>query len=87
MRVAATAEGERLRFEVEDDGPGLAESDREAVMERGHRLDESVPGSGLGLAIVQDIADLYGGRLTLSAATPNGLHAELGLPAADPDPL
>ncbi len=84
VRIAAAAEGDRLRFVVEDDGPGLSESDREAVVERGRRLDESVPGSGLGLAIVQDIADLYGGGLTLSAASPNGLHAELDLPAADP---
>jgi signal transduction histidine kinase len=84
VRITAAAEGERLRLVVEDDGPGLSETDREAVMERGRRLDESVPGSGLGLAIVHDIADLYGGGLTLSAATPNGLHAELDLPAADP---
>ena len=33
---------------VEDDGPGLEPEDRERVLERGERLDESVPGSGLG---------------------------------------
>ena len=45
---------------IEDDGPGIPEQARAQVLERGARLDESVPGSGLGLAIARDIAEVYG---------------------------
>jgi len=66
---------------VEDDGPGLAPEDRARVLERGERLDESVPGSGLGLSIVEDIAKLYGGSLELGTSMLSGLKASLSLPA------
>ncbi|MBU6297521.1 MAG: HAMP domain-containing histidine kinase [Alphaproteobacteria bacterium] len=70
-----------LEIDVEDDGPGLAPEDRPRVLERGERLDETVPGSGLGLSIVRDIAKLYGGRLELGEASLGGLRAILSLPA------
>lgn len=66
---------------VEDDGPGVPGEQIEAVMRRGNRLDESKPGHGQGLAIVKDIADLYGGSLTLGNRERGGLRAELVLPA------
>ena len=58
---AAAADAGRFTLRVGDDGPGLQPAERSRAMERGERLDESVPGSGLGLAIVRDIAKLYGG--------------------------
>jgi signal transduction histidine kinase len=67
---------------VEDDGPGLPPERRSEVMQRGRRLDERVPGSGLGLSIVVDIAELYGGALSLHEAAAGGLRARLELPAA-----
>jgi signal transduction histidine kinase len=67
---------------VEDDGHGLAPEERSRAMERGERLDESVPGTGLGLAIVRDIAKLYGGSLALGEASLGGLEARLELPRA-----
>jgi signal transduction histidine kinase len=85
IAVAAVRDGGQLRLTVEDDGPGLAPEDRVRVIERGERLDESVPGSGLGLAIVRDIAKLYGGELSLGTAALGGLGAELRLPAAAPE--
>ena len=72
----------RLRIVVEDDGPGIAPERRASVMARGVRLDESMPGSGLGLAIVNELVDLYGGRLILASAAAGGLRVELILPAA-----
>jgi len=82
VRVVATAAGARLTVAVEDDGPGLAEDQRDAVFGRGRRLDESVPGSGLGLSIVRDIAELYGGAISLGRSSLGGLRAELDLPTA-----
>ncbi|MBX3523241.1 MAG: sensor histidine kinase [Xanthobacteraceae bacterium] len=71
-----------LRIQVDDDGPGLAPDEREEVLHRGRRLDESKPGTGLGLSIVLELAKLYGGTLTLGASPLGGLRAELMLPAA-----
>ncbi|HEX6017128.1 MAG TPA: sensor histidine kinase [Burkholderiaceae bacterium] len=65
---------------VEDDGPGIDAQSRERALERGARLDESVPGSGLGLAIVRDLAALYEGSLALDASALGGLRATLVLP-------
>ena len=66
---------------VDDDGPGLPETMREAVLQRGVRVDEAAPGSGLGLAIVRDLAAVYGGTIALEASAIGGLRARLSLPS------
>jgi len=66
---------------VDDDGPGLETSMRDAVLRRGVKADEAAPGSGLGLAIVRDLAELYGGSIALSDSPIGGLRARLQLPA------
>ena len=66
---------------VDDDGPGVEPAQRQAVLQRGVRADEAAPGSGLGLAIVRDLAELYGGSITLDDAPIGGLRARLRLPA------
>ena len=54
---------------------------REAVLQRGVRADEAAPGSGFGLAIVRDLAELYGGSISLGSAPMGGLRATLQLPS------
>ena len=66
---------------VDDDGGGIPESMRGAVLQRGVRADEAAPGSGLGLAIVRDLAELYGGSIALDTSPQGGLRARLRLPA------
>ena len=80
--VRLSAVSGQVRIVVEDDGPGLAADEREAVFARGVRADEEVPGSGLGLAIVRDLARLYGGDARLEESAGGGLRAVLALPAA-----
>jgi len=77
----ASLTGATFEIRVDDDGPGLEPEERSRALERGERLDESVPGSGLGLAIVRDIAKLYGGNFVLGDAPEGGLDARLTLPA------
>ncbi|MFM1855266.1 MAG: Sensor protein PhoQ [Pseudomonadota bacterium] len=72
----------RLRIVVDDDGPGIDAESRTRALQRGVRLDETVPGSGLGLAIVHELATLYEGRLGLEDAPGGGLRVVLELPAA-----
>jgi signal transduction histidine kinase len=78
---AAQADGGVI-ITVDDDGCGLADGMREAVLQRGVRADEAAPGSGLGLAIVRDLAEVYGGSIALDASPEGGLRARLRLPAA-----
>ena len=42
---------------VDDGGPGIEPSMREAIIKCGVRAHEVVAGSGLGLAIVRDVAE------------------------------
>lgn len=84
-RVRVTAEplpGERLRLTVEDDGPGLPPEQRDEVLKRGSRLDETAPGSGLGLSIVDELVRAYGGSMGLDDASMGGLKVCAELPSA-----
>jgi signal transduction histidine kinase len=80
VTVESAQAGDAAVITVDDDGPGLALSMREAVLQRGVRADESAPGSGLGLAIVRDLAELYGGSVSLCEAPGGGLRTRLELP-------
>ncbi len=68
---------------VQDNGPGVPQDEREAVLQRFYRSerDRGVPGSGLGLSIVAAIARLHRFDLTLEDAGP-GLRVVIGPRAA-----
>ena len=84
-RVFVTVEPKKefVDIEVEDDGPGIPAADRGNLFTRGARLDTTgKPGTGLGLAIVRDVAEIYGGKITLEESEDlGGLLARLTLPA------
>ena len=81
--VSGEQKDSRLYIHIDDDGPGIPEDQKEVVLKRGRRLDETVPGSGLGLAIVIDLAHLYHGSLALQKSEIGGLRARLELPSAE----
>jgi len=83
VEVFCRLDGDRLTLTINDDGPGIPETHRNSVLQRGRRLDESLPGYGQGLSIVKDIADLYGGELRLGQSPLGGLKVELELPAVN----
>ncbi len=72
----------RLLLAVDDDGPGYPAELRSAGPARGQRADETQPGHGIGLAMVQEMAELYGGTMTLGVAPLGGARVELVLPGA-----
>ena len=84
-RVFVTVEpkGQAVDIVIEDDGPGIPESERGSLFTRGARLDTTgKPGTGLGLAIVRDVAQIYGGKVALEESEDlGGLLARLTLPA------
>ncbi len=69
---------------VEDEGPGIPESERQSVFEPFHRLEQSrnreTGGTGLGLAIALSIARAHGGQIVLRNRATAGLCATLILP-------
>lgn len=81
VRVRVEGEDGWVRILVDDDGRGVAEAQKAAILQRGVRADEQIPGTGLGLAIVADLAQLYSGELVLVDSPLGGLQAILRLPA------
>jgi signal transduction histidine kinase len=79
VTVTARADASRVVIAVDDDGAGLNAGMREQVLKRGVRADEAAPGSGLGLAIVRDLAEAYGGSITLEQSSLGGVSAQLRL--------
>lgn len=77
--MSARVQDDRLQLTISDDGAGIAQNDRDRLMRRHARADET--GTGLGLAIASDIAQAAGGTLTLADAAP-GLAASISLPLA-----
>lgn len=69
-----------LSLTVEDDGPGIPESERARVLERGARLDERVSGQGIGLSVVRELAQLNGGTVEIRQSSLGGALIEVRLP-------
>jgi two-component system, OmpR family, sensor histidine kinase MtrB len=69
--------GRRILIAVEDDGPGVAEDQREVLFERfrrgtAHQRGSGVKGTGLGLALVVAHAQLHGGRAWVESSESGG---------------
>ena len=79
VALSASVEADRLLIFITDDGPGIPEARRAALLQRHARADET--GTGLGLAIASDIVQAAGGLLTLDNADP-GLTVTLAFPQA-----
>ncbi|WP_422362835.1 sensor histidine kinase [Pyruvatibacter mobilis] len=81
IRLAVRSRGSRgAEVSVSDNGPGIAPDDRERVLGRFVRLEQSrnTPGSGLGLSLVSAVTRLHGGALRLEDNEP-GLRVVIGL--------
>lgn len=76
VRLALTAHGERVRFEVSDTGIGIAEHQQSRLFRRFAQADGSIQqrygGNGLGLAISRRLVELMGGALDVRSALGEG---------------
>jgi len=71
VRVLSDAFGRVLLLQVEDNGPGVPEADRELIFQPFYRaLGSEADGSGLGLPIVQEIARQHGAEVLVEDARP-----------------
>ncbi|MGL4237582.1 ATP-binding protein [Tabrizicola sp.] len=81
ISMTARRVSQGIELTIEDDGPGIAEKDRNAALQSGRRLDTSTPGTGLGLAIAIDLLKAYDATLELDASqTLGGLAVRIVLP-------
>jgi signal transduction histidine kinase len=84
VTVGSTAVDGRLRVDVDDDGPGIAPTERERVFDRFHRSDAARDrgsgGSGLGLAIARAIVEAHGGTIRAAQSPAGGARVSFELP-------
>jgi two-component system phosphate regulon sensor histidine kinase PhoR len=82
--ISVRRDGDRVRIDVVDDGPGISAEEMQHVFDPFYRvLGSDAEGSGLGLAIVRVIVSRLGGTVTLANEATQGLRVQVDLPAAD----
>ena len=89
FEISAKKVKDELVLTVQDDGPGVPESQRERVFKvmTTLRSRDEVEGSGMGLAVVKKIIGFYGGRLRwLDLPAEQGTQFALYFPLNDPTP-
>ena len=83
-QVTLTAGKIDVEITIDDDGPGIAPDQREAVFRPFHRLEASrnanTSGTGLGLPIARDIVHSHGGEIALDDSPMGGLRVVVKLP-------
>ena len=82
--VGASAIASGMVLSVSDDGPGIPQDAADALLQRGMRLDEATPGHGIGLAVVKDIAQSYGGQLSIQESKLGGAEITVSIPPVTP---
>jgi len=82
VQICGEVRGRTARISVIDNGPGIAEKDREAVFGLNIRADTSVPGHGIGLATCARIIAAREGRIGVETAVTGGSEFWFELPAA-----
>jgi signal transduction histidine kinase len=85
LRASGGARG-GARFEVEDNGPGIPEAERERVFEEFYRVDrpgvEGADGTGLGLALVRRLVAAHRGEVRIEDAPGGGSRFVVEIPGA-----
>lgn len=82
--VRARAQDGEARFEVVDEGPGIAEADLPHIFERYWRkLKGGKGGIGLGLFIVKGIVEAHGGNISVETRPGQGAKFSFTLPLAE----
>lgn len=83
-RVTLRNEPEGAIVQIDDDGPGIPDSEKEPVLLPFYRIDTSrnkeTGGVGLGLTVAHSVIQSHDGKLTLTNRTKGGLSVLVTLP-------
>lgn len=84
VRISAETEGndERLLLEIEDDGSGIPDHERETMETGGETA--LTHGSGIGLWVIQWVVSSLGGELRIEEGDPHGTVLSIDLPLEEP---
>lgn len=88
VRLGGQALADRVRIDIEDDGPGIAADELPRLFEpnfRGRGAGDQ-PGSGLGLPLARRMLEMQGGTLEIHSAPQQGCRARLELPLGADQP-
>jgi PAS domain S-box-containing protein len=89
IQLAVQRENECWKFQVTDNGPGIAPEYRQQIFglfKRLHRHDQ-IPGSGMGLAYCRRLLEQRGGQIWVESAPGGGAAFYFTLPIAEQEPL
>lgn len=83
VEVRVRADGDQVRVEFEDDGPGVPDHERDRVFALFERLGRSSfqPGAGVGLFVCRQLLEAMGGEISVRRGAGGGACFEFGLPA------
>ena len=83
VRISGQAQGRVSCYQVEDNGLGIPEDQRDRVWDIFQRLDPSgpTPGEGLGLTLVRRMVERNGGQIWMEPARDHGCRFQVELPA------
>jgi signal transduction histidine kinase len=85
IEIVARDEGTRVLVAVQDQGEGVAEGDLHRVTDRFYRGRSATPGgSGLGLAIAKELAERWGGSISVTSPPGSGTRVDVRLRTVDP---
>jgi signal transduction histidine kinase len=86
VEVDVEADGDRVRFVVRDDGPGISPEEADRLFDRFHRGsgDPRRRGTGRGLAIARAIVEAHGGRIWIDSPGESGATVAFELPGYRP---
>ncbi|MBC8086786.1 MAG: hypothetical protein H7Z40_05940, partial [Phycisphaerae bacterium] len=86
IRVLVERDAQYANITVDDDGPGIPDAERNALLEpfkRSARAQVTHPtGAGIGLAVVVQLMNAMNGSMEMSSSPSNGLRVALRLPLA-----
>jgi signal transduction histidine kinase len=81
VRTSLSPGGERVRLEISDTGPGIAEDVLPRIFEPFFTTKDEGQGTGLGLSLVYGIVENHGGRISVHNRPGGGARFVIDLPA------
>jgi len=83
--ISATINDQKkLVIDIDDDGAGIPEQQRQTVLQRGSRADTQHSGQGIGLTVAQDILNSYQAQLNIKNSELGGAKIQIIFPNKEP---